>query len=496
VAAEHSLFGLPAADRAFWSGLAEALDPTPDPYWDDPVQWGIDKLGIDPAFYQSEAMSWLAETHRVCIRGPHGLGKTAMASWLILWFADTREKAGKDWKVVTTASVWRQLQKYLWPEIHKWGDKLGYTRFELLSLELKLKYGQAFPVASDDEMNIEGAHADEILYIIDEGKNVPAATWDAIEGALSTGQAYAFAMSTPGAPAGRFYEIQTRKPGTEDWKVLHVTKDMAIKAGRMNAAWAEQRRKQWGEDDPRYKNRVLGEFSTVDESVVIPLEWVEHAQTLWQDFMDKVEAGEATLPPFEVLSVDVARLGSDNSVFAYRHGRNFIDELEVIAKITTDILSARIHRVLKRWGGRAVVDAIGIGAGVLDNVRATGAVVDAFVASARTELLDTSGELGFLNRRAGAWWGLRELLDPDRHYGIMLPPDDELVGELTTVRWREAPGNKIQIEGKDEIRKRIGRSTDRADAVVMAFAIEEGEPDNEEGMFVEDWEGVGGVSPY
>jgi hypothetical protein len=491
----HSLFGLPAADKAFYNLIAEGLDPTPDPYYDHPVRWAEERLGVSPAFYQAEAMNWLPEAHRVCIRGPHGLGKTAMAAWLILWFADTRDKAGKEWKVVTTASVWRQLIKYLWPEVHKWGDILGYTRYQLLTLELKLKYGQAFPVASDDEMNIEGAHADEILYIIDEAKNVPTATFDAIEGALSTGAAYAFCMSTPGAPAGRFYEIQTRKPGTEDWKVKHVTKDEAIQAGRMNPEWAEARRRQWGAEDPRYKNRVLGEFSTVDESVVIPLEWVEHANDLWQDFVDEVEAGTKQLKPFEVLGVDVARLGTDNSVFAYRHDM-FIDELEVIDKITTDILSERVHRVLKKHGGRAVIDAIGIGAGVVDNVRRTGAVVDAFVASARTELLDTSGELGFINRRAGAWWGLRELLDPDRHYGVMLPPDDELVGELTTVRWKEAPGSKIQIEAKDDIRKRIGRSTDKADAVVMAFAIEEGEADNAEGVFTEDYEALGFISAY
>jgi hypothetical protein len=476
---------LPAVKQAFLTGLAEALDPTPDPYYNNPVAWARDKLGVDPYSYQEQAMGWLTEYRRCCIRGPHGLGKTGMASWLVLWFADTRERKGVDWKVVTTASVWRQLKQYLWPEIHKWGDKLGYSRYELLTLELKLKAGQAFPVASDDPMNIEGAHASEILYIIDEGKNVPADTWDAIEGALSTGNAYAFAMSTPGAPAGRFYEIQSQKPGTEDWKVMHVTKDMAIEAGAMNPDWAEQRRLQWGVDDPRYKNRVLGEFSVIDEAVVIQLEWVEQANERWYQYMEDASNPDKEvkrIPPFDILSVDVARMGSDSSVCAYRHGW-FVDELEVIDKVTTDILSDHVTRVLKKHGGRGVIDVIGVGAGVVDNVRRAGCVVDAFNASSRTDLLDTSGELGFINRRAASWWGLRELLDPDRGAMIALPPDDELTGDLTSPKWWEVPGGRIQVEGKADIKKRIGRSPDRGDAVVMAFAIEEGEPDNVEGVY-------------
>jgi hypothetical protein len=61
----------------------------------------------------------LVKHHRVAARGPHGLGKTTLASWVVIWFALTRD--GDDWKVITTASAWRQLEKFLWPEIHKWG---------------------------------------------------------------------------------------------------------------------------------------------------------------------------------------------------------------------------------------------------------------------------------------------------------------------------------------------------------------------------------------
>src|SRR5690606_9385780 len=122
-------------------------------------------------------------------RGPHGLGKTTDMSVAALWFALTRDLACIDWKVITTASVWRQLAVYLWPEIHKWAqrirwDKVGREPFnmrtELLALQLKLKYGAATAVASNQPERIEGAHGDQILYILDEAKIIPPPTWDAI----------------------------------------------------------------------------------------------------------------------------------------------------------------------------------------------------------------------------------------------------------------------------------------------------------------------------
>ena len=98
-----------------------------------------------------------------------------------------------------------------------------------------------------------------------------------------------------------------------------------------------------------------------------------------------------------------------------------------------------------------------------------GKAVVPFVASAGVDLLDETGELGFANKRAAAWWRLRCLLDPQRGRGIMLPPDDLLLGDLCAPTWRVTPGARILVESKDDIRKRLGRSTDVADAVVQAF---------------------------
>lgn len=127
-----------------------------------------------------------------------------------------------------------------------------------------------------------------------------------------------------------------------------------------------------------------------------------------------------------------------------------------------------------------MVDVIGLGAGVIDVLREAGYPARAFNASTASILLDRSGELGFTNRRAAAWWMLRESLDPTFGSTIALPPDDDLVGDLTAPTYRVVGNGKIQIEPKDDTRKRLGHSPDHADAVVMVMAP----PDDS------DWEGV------
>jgi hypothetical protein len=117
----------------------------------------------------------------------------------------------------------------------------------------------------------------------------------------------------------------------------------------------------------------------------------------------------------------------------------------------------------------AIVDVIGIGAGVVDRMREQRLNVQAFNAGEHTDWRDVSRELQFANLRSASWWNLRELLDPAQRHGIALPPDDLLIGDLTAPRWRMTSGGKILLESKDDIRKRIGRSTDDGDAVVMAF---------------------------
>ncbi len=245
----------------------------------DPVEFVRRVLGVEPVSYQAEILRALAEHRRVCVRGPHGLGKTALAAWAVLWFATLYPEA----KIPTTASAWRQLDHFLWPEIHKWARRADWTKTarapQLLQLSLRMgEQVEAFAVATDQAELIEGAHASHLLYILDEAKAIPSSIWDAIEGAFASGTGYALAISTPGGRSGRFFEIQRRAPGLEDWWVRHVTLEEALAAGRVSREWAADRERQWGKDSPVYAQRVLGEFPDESEDGMFSLAWIEAAR--------------------------------------------------------------------------------------------------------------------------------------------------------------------------------------------------------------------------
>lgn len=415
------------------------------------------------------------------------MGKSATMSLLVLWFSLTRD--GLDWKVITTASAWRQLDKYLWPEIHKWArlirwDVVGREAFspktELLSLSLKLTTGEAFAVASDNPALIEGAHADHLFYVFDESKAILGETFDAAEGAFSGAgddtqhKALAIAVSTPGEPVGRFYEIQARKPGYEDWRVRHVTVEDTIKAGRVSREWVNQRRKQWGETSAVFQNRVLGEFAASDEDGVIPLAWVEAAierGRVWR------EAGKPGV--MVTVGADIAGEGADKTVFAPcfkdDQGARHIDELRYRSKRDTMENVGELAGMLgANKVAKAIIDIIGMGAGVFHRLREQKFNCEAFVANEASGNLDKLGEMGFINKRSAAWWYLREELNLDFEPTLSLPDDDQLIGDLTAPHYKNLSNGKIQVEPKSEIKGRIHRSTDAGDGVVMAVFEETG----------------------
>ncbi len=448
----------------------------------DCIQWNT---GEGPTSYQLEALEQFDKgIRRVTLRGPHMLGKTSLASWLTLHFALTCEAKGWDWKVPTTASAWRQLSHYLWPEIHKWAKRLRWdligrkpfdTRAELLQLMLKLPHGEAFAVASDKAETIEGAHADHLFYIFDEAKVIPTAIWDAAEGALAGIDCYALAISTPGEPQGRFYEIHARKPGYQDWWVRHITKEEVI-AERPKSGfekWARDRAAQWGEESAVYQNRVEGEFASSEADGIIPLAWIGEANERWWEMNESDEWGS-----FTCVGVDVGR-GGDQTVLAIRHGAA-IKEIQRYGIADTMVVAGYVTPILRANSGYAVIDSVGIGAGVVDRIREQkieneqvgkpiNLQVVAFNGGESTNWKDRSGEMLFLNKRAAAWWNLRELLDPANGHNLALPPDDLLTGDLVAPHWRPTSGGRILVESKEDIRKRIGRSTDSGDAVVQAF---------------------------
>lgn len=262
-------------------------------YFNDPQGFAREAFfypeGAGPTPYQLDILGAIPDKKRVAVVSGHGAGKSWTCSTAILWFALTREAVGVDWKCVVTASVGTQLFRYLWPEVRSRARDLNWSlvgrppfnmRNELLMYSLQLQWGAAFCVAPEEPQKLEGAHSPNLAYMIDESKMVPDAIWDSVEGAFANAgpetksEAFALAISTPGGPIGRFYDIHSRKAGYENWWCRRVTVEEAVAAGRVSAQWVEEKRRQWGADSSIFRSKCLAEFCSDDNDALIPLDWV------------------------------------------------------------------------------------------------------------------------------------------------------------------------------------------------------------------------------
>jgi hypothetical protein len=198
---------------------------------------------------------------------------------------------------------------------------------------------------------------------------------------------------------------------------------------------------------------------------VIPTEWVKAAQARWAP---KQAKGMMTAMGF-----DPARGGIDKTAAARRHGQWFDEIVQAPGAVTKDGPTAAAFAVpLVRDGACICVDSIGIGSSALDFLTGLNLNVLAVNGSETSNSLTKAGNLRFRNRRAEMYWKLREALDPTNPDPIALPPDAELLGDLTAVRYKVVTMGKvtaIQMRSKDEVREMLGRSPDKGDAVAMTF---------------------------
>lgn len=223
--------------------------------------------------------------------------------------------------------------------------------------------------------------------------------------------------------------------------------------------------------EPLRSQLLYGDFSagmTDDPYQVIPTAWVEAAQARWRE---PTKVGEML-----ALGVDVARGGKDNTVVSprYKHDgtEHWYGRLQVTPGVNTPDGDTVAGLVIGKRRDQApiLLDVIGVGASPYDTLNRAGIDVHGINVAEASNQTDRSGRLHFFNRRSELWWKFRELLDPANNTGIALPPDPELAKELCTPLWTLS-GFTIKVESRDDIVKRVGRSPDRASAVILA-AIE------------------------
>jgi hypothetical protein len=216
--------------------------------------------------------------------------------------------------------------------------------------------------------------------------------------------------------------------------------------------------------EPLRSQMLNGDFQAGiedDPFQVIPTKWVEDAMARWRR--------PARLEPMLSLGVDIARGGKDNTVIARRHGMWFDEPLAYPGKDTPDGPStAGLVIASMRDKAPIHVDVIGVGAAPYDFLKDAGQHVLGINVSEASHCTDKSGLLHFFNLRSELWWKMREALDPANNTGIALPQDPRLKADLCAPKWK-LTGSKIQVESRDVMVARIGRSPDFASAYILGL---------------------------
>lgn len=520
-------------------------------YQRQPVKWLQDKPREHAWSAQRRIMESVLNNRYTAVPSAHDLGKSFIGSRIGAWWIDSYP-AGDAFLVSTaptaaqvSAILWREIAKThrkaaLRGRINRAGYPQWYIDGELVA------YGRK--PADYEESAFQGIHAENVLVVIDEAGGVARNLFDSVDALATNEYARVLAIGNPDDPGSHFATIC--KPGS-GWNVIHldglrspnmtyaaiVGPDPANPVFPLTAAlmraegiafsteeippqirpmllaplWVEERLQRWAgmgteahlDYDPDelgevvrrrcatsslVQAKVRGIFPTAASTGVIPLGWIQQAINRWRDWHDAgADLARMAEPGDRVVGVDVAYSGVDETVVAVRNG-NIVSEIHRYRHADTVETADYATAHLCEPRALAVVDVIGIGAGVYDTLRRyrrdgvrdpeTGAVTIPagavgrsipFNAAAQSHRTDKIGEFKFRNDRSAAWWKMREALDPSKGSKVMLPDDERLLEEMVAVQYNHLVGGVIQVESKDDIRKRLGRSTDTADAVIQAF---------------------------
>jgi len=427
-------------------------------YRDDPVAFVLEVLGGTPTPYQEEALRALARGERkMSIRSGHGTGKSTFASWAMLWFVMFRFPN----KVVVTAPTTGQLFDALFAELKKWISELPPALQPLLNVksdrvELVAAPAEAFISARTSRAEtpeaLAGVHSENVLLVVDEASGVPEPVFEAAAGSMSGHSATTLLLGNPTRSSGTFYESQTRM--AHAWWVRRWS---CLDSPLVSDDFVEEIKLRYGEESNAYRIRVLGEFPLADDDTIIPIHLAEAARDR------DIEAPQNVQP---VWGLDVARFGSDKTTLAKRTGPvvtevmrwQGLDLMQTVGRVKAEFdslpSSLRPSEIL--------VDSIGLGAGVVDRLRELGLPVRGVNVSEAPALKGA-----YQNLRTELIFLLRGWLE---ERGSKIPDDEQLIAEMTSIRYSFSSSGKMKAESKDDMRRRGLHSPDLCDAVCLTMA--------------------------
>ena len=258
--------------------------------------------------------------------------------------------------------------------------------------------------------------------------------------------------------------------GTETYLPLSRTFIPALLKDNPYNNTAEYRARISSLPEPLRSQLLYGDFQAGKEDAanqVVPTAWIEAAQARWSK-------GKPEHAKMLALGVDVAQGGADETVLAPLYGSWFGELIKRKGVDTKDgaAVSALIVQTMRDRCNINVDYTGGWGGGTVTHLTAAGGIdparINSVVFSGGSNGRTKDGALTFANQRAELWWYFREALDPESGQNVALPPDRRLAAQLAAPTWK-LRGESILVESKDDIRKRLGSSTDDADAVILAW---------------------------
>ncbi len=459
----------------------------------DPVAFSVDALGVEPwddgtDDSQAAVLRTCAKNKLVATRSGHKTGKSKSASILALWAYVLFDLS----RVILTAPTFRQVREVLWREISALYRSarmpLGGKLFDSPMAGLRHPAGnEVLGLSTDDPDRFSGISGPNVFYLADEAPGVAESIFDAIHGNRAGG-AWLWMFGNPTQLSGTFFEAFHGL--SDQYKTHHISSEAVAQMnaiaripGLATMDWVHERRRAWRPCDthPMYAVRVLGNFPPSGLNAVVTLIAWEAARKRWdalgfgtsEDDILRAhrELARAGVPL--TVGFDVARFGDDSCVLAPRRGP-VIFPLVSAGSMDSKQAAAWCRGHVRRWAidwrifGKPTVnvDAIGVGAGVYDEL----AVVPDkpaelhlhAVAIQSSETADDSDE--YHNLKAQMWFGTSTWL---RTEGAVAP-DDELRVDLLAPQYKFDSRGRLQVESKDDVKARLGRSPDRGDAVVLS----------------------------
>ena len=422
-------------------------------YRDNPVLFVKEVLGASPLPWQEDFLRAVARgERRISVRAGHGVGKSTVCSWALIWHMVTRYPQ----KSVVTAPTAAQLFDALYSELKSWINKLPpilKDLFEVFSDRINLKdapessFISARTSSSERPEALAGVHSENVLLIVDEASAVPEQVFEAAAGSMSGHSATTILISNPTRNSGLFYK--THHELAADWFRLHVS---CINIPLVSSDFVRQIDATYGRESNAFRIRVLGEFATADSDTLISAELVESAMS-----RDIVQGDEPM-----VYGLDVARFGTDRTALCKRRGNVVVeikhwgglDLMQTVGQIVNEAKTDNPEEIC--------VDTIGLGSGVADRLREQGYNIRDVNVSESSAMNPNANKL-----RDELWLSVKDWLATR---AVKLPDDPTLRHELVTPRYNFTSNGKIVVESKDSLKRRGYRSCDLADSLCLTFA--------------------------